>query len=267
MRTVILAGGLGTRLQEETTIKPKPMVEIGGHPMLWHIMKCYEKHGFNEFVVALGYKGEVIKDYFMHYRSRAHSLTVCLRSGEIELHGRDDCEDWKVHLVDTGTNAQTGARVRRAAQFAGEETFMLTYGDGVSNVDLTKLLAFHRSHGKLATMTAVRPPARFGGIRFDGDAIAHFEEKPQLGEGWINGGFFVLEPEVRNYIEEGDASIFEREPLERLASEGQLMAYRHEGFWQCMDTLRDVQMLENLWQSGQAPWAAANNANGNEVGR
>jgi glucose-1-phosphate cytidylyltransferase len=266
MRTVILAGGLGSRLQEETTLKPKPMVEIGGHPMLWHIMKCYERHNFNEFVVALGYKGEVIKDYFMHYRSRAHSLTVCLRSGETELHGRDDCEDWKVHLLDTGANVQTGTRVKRAQQYIGDETFMLTYGDGVSNVDLTKVLEFHRSHGKLATLTAVRPPARFGGIRFDGDAVMHFEEKPQIGEGWINGGFFVLEPGVRDYIGDDPLTIFEREPLERLAEEGQLMAYRHEGFWQCMDTLRDVQLLESLWQSGQAPWITENPVP-NEVAR
>ena len=201
-----------------------------------------------------GYKAEVIKDYFLHYRSRAHSLTVCLRSGEVELHGRDDCEDWTVHLLDTGLHIQTGGRVKQASQFIGDETFMLTYGDGVSNVDIGKLLEFHKSHGKLATLTAVRPPARFGGIRFDGDAIAHFEEKPQIGEGWINGGFFVLEPGVRDYISDDPKCIFEREPLEKLAADGQLMAYRHEGFWQCMDTLRDVELLESLWQSGDAPW-------------
>jgi glucose-1-phosphate cytidylyltransferase len=254
MRAVILAGGLGTRLQEETTVRPKPMVEIGGQPILWHIMNSYAHHGISEFVLALGYKGEVIKDYFIHYRSRAHSLSVCLRSGEVELHGRDDCEDWKVHLIDTGLHTLTGGRVRRAAQFIGQEPFMLTYGDGVSDVNIRELLEFHKSHGKLATMTAVRPPARFGGISFDGDAVMHFEEKPQIGEGWINGGFFVLEPGVIDYISQDDSCIFERDPLERLAQDGQLMAFKHDGFWQCMDTLRDVQLLEHLWQNGQAPW-------------
>lgn len=257
MKTVILAGGLGTRLQEETTIKPKPMVEIGGQPVLWHIMKSYAHYDINEFVIALGYKAEIIKDYFMHYRSRAHSLTVCLHSGDIELHGRAECEDWKVHLLDTGLNTMTGGRVKRAAEFIGNQPFMMTYGDGVCDIDIHRLLEFHKRHGKKATLTAVRPPARFGGIRFDGDAVMHFEEKPQIGEGWINGGFMVLQPEVRDYID-GDSTIFEREPLERLAAEGQLMAYRHDGFWQCMDTLRDVQLLESLWQSGEAPWKPSN---------
>ncbi|HVF67315.1 MAG TPA: glucose-1-phosphate cytidylyltransferase [Pyrinomonadaceae bacterium] len=256
MRTVILAGGLGTRLQEETTVKPKPMAEVGGKPILWHIMKLYAAHGFDEFVVALGYKSEVIKDYFLNYRYQASDLTVRLSTGDVTV--RDGkCEDWTVHLVETGLQTQTGGRVKRAAPFVGGETFMMTYGDGVSNVDIKSLLAFHRSHGRLATVTAVRPPARFGGMKFEGDLVAHFEEKPQIGEGWINGGFFVLEPAVADYIE-GDETVFEREPLERLADEGQLVAYRHDGFWQCMDTLRDLRLLEGLWQSGNAPWEVWN---------
>ncbi len=257
MKAVILAGGLGTRLQEETSTRPKPMVEVGGFPMLWHIMKCYEHFGVSEFVVALGYKGDFIKDYFLNYRARSHSMSVCLRSGEVEMHQRDEndqIENWNLHLLDTGASTMTGGRIAKAAKFIGHEAFMVTYGDGVSDVDIAKLLAFHKSHGKLATMTAVRPPSRFGGIGLEGDAITHFEEKPQIGEGWINGGFFVLEPGVMDYIGEDPNCVFEREPLEKLASDGQLMAYRHEGFWQCMDTIRDVQLLESLWQSGQAPW-------------
>ena len=248
----ILAGGFGTRLSEETALKPKPMVEIGRQPILWHIMKIYSSYGFNEFVIALGYKGEVTKDYFLNYRFRASSLTIRLNRGEIAVCD-GDCEDWTVHLLDTGLHTQTGGRVKRVAQSIGNETFMLTYGDGVANVDVNRLLAFHRSHGRLATVTAVRPPARFGGLSFDGDRVVRFEEKPQIGEGWINGGFFVLEPGVLDYIESDDI-IFEREPLERLAQDGQLVAYRHDDFWQCMDTLRDVRLLESLWQEGNAPW-------------
>jgi glucose-1-phosphate cytidylyltransferase len=248
----VLAGGLGTRLQEETTMRPKPMVEVGGYPLLYHIMKIYAAHGFQEFVIALGYKGELIKDYFLKYRMHRSSLTVRLCSGEVTVHD-GECEDWIVHLLDTGLHTQTGGRVKRVATFLDVDTFMLTYGDGVANVDIQRLLAYHRAHGRLATVTAVRPPARFGGIRLDGDLVADFVEKPRIGEGWINGGFFVLERGVIDYID-GDDTAFEREPLERLAADGQLIAYRHEGFWQCMDTLRDLRKLEELWASGNAPW-------------
>jgi glucose-1-phosphate cytidylyltransferase len=252
MKTVILAGGLGTRLSEETTVKPKPMVEIGGKPILWHIMKHYAAYGYKEFVIALGYKGEIIKDYFINYHYRARSLSVDLKSGAVTAH-RADGDDWVVHLIDTGIDTMTGGRIKRAARFIGNEPFMLTYGDGLCNVNLHALVAFHRKHHKLATLTAVRPPARFGQLLFDGSQVARFEEKPQVGEGWINGGFFVLQPEIVDYIDD-DATYWEREPLERLSSQGQLAAYRHETFWQCMDTVRDVQLLEKLWQEGNAPW-------------
>jgi len=252
MKVVILCGGLGTRLREATEIRPKPLVNIGEHPVLWHLMKIYASHGFNEFVLALGYKGDVIKDYFLNYRARASSLTIKLDSDDVVV--RDSsCEDWTVHLLDTGLHTQTGGRVKRTAPLVGNETFMLTYGDGVANVDLKRLLAYHRSHKRLVTVTAVRPPARFGGLAFEGDLVTHFEEKPQIGEGWINGGFFVFEPQALDYIE-GDETPLERGPLERLAEDRQLVAYRHEDFWQCMDTLRDVQLLESLWQGGDAPW-------------
>lgn len=252
MKVAILAGGLGTRLSEETGLKPKPMVEIGGYPMLWHIMKSYATYGFKEFVVALGYKGEVIKDFFVHYRHRTNSVTVDLASGDVTVHDGER-DDWTVHLLDTGLLTQTGGRVKKLAQFIGREPFMLTYGDGVANIDFAQLLAFHQSHGKLATVTAVRPPSRFGGIAFEGNRVAHFTEKPQIGEGWINGGFFVLEPEVAEYVVH-DGVIWEREPMEQLVADGQLVAYRHDSFWQCMDTLRDVRLLEEMWQEGNAPW-------------
>ncbi len=252
MKVVILAGGLGTRLQEETLLRPKPMVEIGGKPLLWHILCGYAAFGFREFVVALGYRGEVIKNYFLNYRQQTSSLTVCLRTGEVKVHDAAS-DDWVVHLLETGVETQTGGRIRRVLKFIGKETFMLTYGDGVSNVDINTLLGFHRSQGRLATVTAVRPPSRFGGLWFQGDLVARFEEKPQIGEGWINGGFFVLEPAVADYID-GEDVLWEREPMERLAKNQQLAAYRHQGFWQCMDTLRDVRLLESLWQTGKAPW-------------
>lgn len=252
MKVCILAGGLGTRLSEETSVKPKPMVEIGGQPILWHIMKGYATFGFKEFVIALGYKGDIIKDYFVNYRLRNHSLTVTLSSGEVAVHDGETL-DWIVHLLDTGSDTQTGGRVKRLAEYVGNETFMLTYGDGVANLNIAALLEFHRRQGKLATVTAVRPPARFGNMTLDKDSVIRFEEKPQIGEGWINGGFFVLEPGIANYIE-SDATLWEQEPMERLAADGQLAAFRHTGFWQCMDTLRDKRLLDTLWQTGEAPW-------------
>lgn len=252
MKVVILAGGLGTRLQEETTVRPKPMVQIGGRPILWHIMSIYAAHGYKEFIVALGYKGEVIKDYFLNYYFLRGSLSIDLDGGHVRVHDTVR-EDWVVHLVDTGVHTQTGGRIKRLGPWIGDETFMMTYGDGVANISIEQLATFHRSQGRLATITAVRPPARFGGLSFDGDLVADFVEKPQIGEGWINGGFFVLEPGVLDYIA-GDHVTFEREPLERLANDGQLGAYKHDGFWQCMDTLRDVRLLESLWQRGNAPW-------------
>ncbi|MFZ3385424.1 MAG: glucose-1-phosphate cytidylyltransferase [Candidatus Methanoperedens sp.] len=252
MKVAILAGGYGTRLAEETEIRPKPLVEIGGKPILWHIMMHYAHYGFKDFVIALGYKGEAIKKYMVDYCSLNSDLTIDLKSGKIEADGGYK-PDWKVKLVDTGTNTQTGGRIKRLAKHLGNETFMLTWGDGVSDVNLKDLLAFHRSHGKLATLTAVRPPARYGHLKFDNNRITEFTEKPQTGEGWINGAFFVLEPGVFDYIT-GDEIVWEKEPLEGLARDGQLMAYQHTSFWQCMDTLREKYILEKLWQSGKAPW-------------
>lgn len=252
MKTVILAGGLGTRLSEETEIRPKPMVEIGGRPILWHIMKLYAHHGLNEFVLALGYKGEVIKRFVLDYLDLDGSLTVTLRDRTVERHDRH-AEDWRIHLADTGVLTQTGGRLKRLGRLLRDGTFMMTYGDGVSDLDVGKLLAFHRGHGRMATLTAVRPPARYGGLTFEGDRVTEFVEKPQSGEGWVNGGFYVLEPGVLDYIA-GDDMPWEHDPLARLASEGELMAYRHESFWQSMDTLRDKRLLESLWAGGQAPW-------------
>ncbi len=252
MKVGILAGGLGTRLSEETIEKPKPMVEIGGKPILWHIMMHYSHYGFTNFAIALGYKAEVIKKYMVDYCSLNSNLTVNLRNGDVKMHGGYK-PDWTVDLVDTGLYTNTGGRIKRLAPYMGNETFMLTWGDGVSDLNLRDLLAFHRSHGKLATLTAVHPPARFGHLELDGDQIAEFSEKPQTREGWINGAFFVLEPGVFDYIE-GDNTQWEKEPLENLAKDGQLMAYRYTGFWQCMDTLRDKRRLESLWTNGNAPW-------------
>ena len=251
VKVAILAGGLGSRIQEETEIKPKPMVEIGGRPILWHIMKHYGRFGHHDFVIALGYKGEVIKRFMLDYCSFEGGLTVRMGDGSYSLHDAPR-EDWRVNLIDTGHDTATGGRIKRLAPHLGDSTFMLTWGDGVSDIDLDKLLAFHRSHGKLATLTAVRPPARFGHLELEDDTVCDFSEKPQIGEGWINGAFFVLEPAVFDYIE-GDATQFERAPLEELAKDGQLMAYRHYDFWQCMDTVRDRKRLEDLW-AGDAPW-------------
>ncbi|MEE8451728.1 MAG: glucose-1-phosphate cytidylyltransferase [Thermoguttaceae bacterium] len=253
MKVGILAGGVGSRLAEETESKPKPMVEIGGKPILWHIMKHYSHHGFDQFAIALGYKGECIKQYMIDYYSLSGNLVVNCRNGNVSAENRNHLEDWTVELVDTGQKTATGGRIKRLAPHLGKETFMLTWGDGVSNVDLRKLLEFHRSHGRLATITAVRPPARFGKLTLEENRVVDFSEKPQLDEGWINGAFFVLEPEVFDYID-GDDTQWEKEPLERLAADGQLMAYKHDSFWQCMDTLRDRLLLESLWQSGDASW-------------
>lgn len=252
MKVVILAGGLGTRLQEETAVRPKPMVEIGGRPMLWHIMHLYAHHGLNQFVVALGYKAEMVREYFSRYHQISRDLSLDLATGKVTSHGAMT-EDWKLDLIYTGQLTQTGGRIKRLKEWIGNDTFCLTYGDGVGDIDITKLVAFHKSHGKLATVTAVRPPARFGGIELKGDTVVSFAEKNQTTEGWINGGFFVLEPKVLDYIA-ADDTIWERGPLERLASEGNLRAFRHEGFWCPMDTIRDKNLLEAQWESGNAPW-------------
>ncbi len=252
MKVAILAGGQGTRLAEETAVRPKPMVEIGGRPILWHIMKHYTHYGFTEFVIALGYKGECIKRYFLDYAALEADLTIDLRTRAVRYH-QAECSDWVVDLIDTGESTGTGGRIRRLKPHIGDGTFMVTWGDGVSDVDLHGLLAFHRSHGRLATMTVVRPPGRFGCVVLDGPRIAEFREKPAKGENWINGAFFVLEPGVFDYID-GDPTMFEQEPLERLAADGELMAYRHSSFWQCMDTIRDKALLQALWEEPQPPW-------------
>jgi glucose-1-phosphate cytidylyltransferase len=251
MKTVILAGGFGSRLSEETSLKPKPMVEIGGKPMLWHIMNIYGHYGFNDFVIALGYKGELIKEYFLNYYNFQSDLTISLKNGEVSA--QKNCNrDWLVHLVDTGANSLTGGRLNRLKEQVGSSTFMMTYGDGVCSVDIGKLVAFHKSHGKLATVTAVRPTARFGGMILDGEKVVEFKEKPQAGEGWINGGFFVFEPGIFDYLQ-SDSTVLESDPMENLVSDGQLRSFRHDGFWQCMDTIRDRSHLEELWQS-DPPW-------------
>lgn len=252
MKVVILAGGLGTRLSEETELRPKPMIEIGGRPILWHILKHYSEFGFKEFVIALGYKGEVIKQFFRDYHALNGDMTVRLVDGAVSRHV-EERDDWTVHLIDTGLHTQTGGRVGRLRRLLGDEPFMLTYGDGVCNINLRELLAFHKRCGTCATVSAVRPPARFGGLIFDGDLVSEFTEKPQIGEGWINGGFMVFQPEVFDYIT-GDDTSLETDTLETLARERRLAAYRHEGFWQCMDTLRDKRQLEQLWRDASAPW-------------
>ncbi len=252
MKVVILAGGLGTRLSEETVSKPKPMVEIGEHPIIWHIMKHYSHFGFKEFYVALGYMGDVIKRYFLDYYTTNPDISINLSNGDIQVHNKV-LEDWLVHLIDTGIDTMKGGRIKRLEPWLKNDTFMVTYGDGVCDVNLKDLLRFHKSHGRLATVTAVRPPARFGGLVIDGDLVSDFSEKPQSGEGWINGGFQVFEPGVFDYLD-GDDTSLEYHTLERLAADGQLAAYRHDRFWQCMDTLRDKYLLENLWQSGKPPW-------------
>lgn len=253
MKTVILAGGFGTRLSEETNSRPKPMVEIGGKPILWHIMNIYSAFGMNEFIICLGYKGEIIKEYFLNFYTFNNDLTIDLKTGETTIHGGNQ-PNWKVHLIDTGLYTQTGGRLKRVRNWIeGEEAFMFTYGDGVGDININELLAFHKSHSKLATVTTVRSPARFGRIKFDKNQVVEFYEKPQEAEGWINGGFFVLNPKVIDYIE-NDETDWERIPVERLAYDGQLMGYRHYGFWSCMDTLKEKKYLEELWNSNKAPW-------------
>jgi glucose-1-phosphate cytidylyltransferase len=252
MKVVILAGGLGTRLSEETEKRPKPLVEVGGYPILWHVMKHYSHYGFNDFVIALGYKGEMIKKFFVDYLNFKCNLNVDFSSGNIGVLERSP-EKWKVELIDTGLETLTGGRLKRLEQWLYDEPFMLTYGDGVSNIDLIELLDLHKSQNRIATITAVRPPARFGGLTLDGSSVTEFSEKPQIGEGWINGGFMVFEPAVMDCIE-GDDTILEAHTLGRLARDKQLSAFRHEGFWQCIDTLRDLKLLNKIWSEGSPPW-------------
>ena len=252
MKVVILAGGLGTRLSEETEVRPKPMVEIGGMPILWHIIKIYSTQGFNEFIICLGYKGYIIKEYFANYFLHLSDVTIELATGKINVHNCKS-EDIKLTLIDTGISTQTGGRIKRVSEYIGSETFMLTYGDGLADINIKDLLNFHKKNKKLATVTAVRPPGRFGSLILKNNEVLRFEEKP-LGDGsWINGGFFVLEPEVLNYIKD-DNTFWEREPMTKLALDGQLSAYKHLGFWKPMDTIRDRTELQNLWDSGKAPW-------------
>jgi glucose-1-phosphate cytidylyltransferase len=253
MKVVILAGGLGTRLAEETEFKPKPMVEIGGKPILWHIMKIYSHYGFNEFVICLGYKGYLIKEYFLNYNVHMSSVTIDVGTGTVTTH-ESTAEPWKVTLVDTGDVTMTGGRIKRVREFIGNEDFCLTYGDGVATVDINGLVALHKASGKKATVTSVQPPGRFGSLNIDdGNVVRSFLEKPVGEGGWINGGFFVLKPDVLDYIE-GDATIFEQQPLRKLATDGELVAHKHTGFWHSMDTLRDRQVLESMWATGKAPW-------------
>ncbi len=253
MKVVVLAGGLGTRLSEETSLRPKPMVEIGGKPILWHIMKIYAQHGLNDFIVCLGYRGYMIKEYFSNYSLHSSDVTFDMRSDRVEVHSRS-CEPWRITLVDTGAETQTGGRLKRVRSYLKDETsFCFTYGDGLGNIDLGALKRFHDRHGDLASVTAVRPAGRFGALGLDGETVTAFHEKPEDEGGWINGGFFILSPQVIDLIE-GDSTIWERAPMERLAEMGALHAYRHDGFWQPMDTLRDKDLLESLWQAGKAPW-------------
>lgn len=252
MKAVILAGGLGTRISEETSTRPKPMIEIGGKPILWHIMKTYSSHGIHDFIICCGYKGYVIKEYFANYFLHMSDVTFDMESNKMEVHQRS-AEPWKVTLVDTGDETMTGGRIKRVANYIGNEDFCCTYGDGVGDIDITRLVAFHKHHGKLATLTATQPPGRFGALELSGIDILKIQEKPRGDGSWINGGFFVLSPKVLDYIE-GDQTLWEKEPLERLALSGQLSAYLHHGFWQPMDTLRDKAHLEELWADRKAPW-------------
>ena len=251
MKVILLAGGFGTRLSEYTESIPKPMVTVGGRPIIWHIMRIYADFGHKDFYLALGYKAEVIKEYFLHYRTMNANFTVDLGTGVVHPHQTEKI-DWSVTLVDTGLDTMTGGRVKRLQSFIGNETFMLTYGDGVADIDLDAVLKFHKSHGKMVTLSAVRPAARFGDLEFDGDRVSSFQEKSQLHEGWINGGFFIIEPQIFDLIDD-DSQMFEREPLERAVAAGELMAFKHQGFWHCMDTIRDRDLLESMWEK-DAPW-------------
>lgn len=253
MKVVILAGGTGSRLSEETQLKPKPMITVGGNPMLWHIMKMYSAFGLREFIICCGYRGYAIKEYFANYQLHRSDVTIDLASNKIEIH-KTNAEPWKVTLVDTGEDTMTGGRLKRVAPYLGKEPFCFTYGDGVADIDIAKLMAFHKKQDRLATITCVQPPGRFGAVVLQEDKVARFQEKPRGDGGMINGGFFVLSPKVLDYIKD-DASVWEQKPLKELARKGQLSAYRHDGFWQCMDTVRDRNYLEELWASGKAPWA------------
>ena len=254
MKVLILAGGMGTRLSEETNLIPKPMVEIDGKPILWHIMKIYSAYGYNDFIILLGYKGYVIKEYFANYFLHKSDVTFNMKENKMTIH-EEHCEPWNVTLIDTGLHTMTGGRVKRAQKYVGNEPFMLTYGDGVSDIDIGKLVEYHKAHGKAATMTSVQPEGRFGALVFNGDGeVTSFAEKPKGDGSWINAGFFVCEPKVFDYITEGDSTIFERSPLENLAKDGQLYTYHHDGFWKCMDTLRDKQQLQAMCDEGNAPW-------------
>lgn len=252
MKAVILAGGFGTRISEESHLRPKPMIEIGGRPILWHIMKMYSRHGINDFIICLGYKGYIIKEYFSNYFLHMSDVTFRMQANEIDIH-QHSVEPWNVTLVDTGEKSMTGGRLKRVASYLGDETFCFTYGDGVSDIDISALIAYHRDHGRKATVTAIQPPGRYGSLVIDNGAVPQFQEKPAGDGTWINGGFFVLEPEVLEYID-GDATVWEQEPLQRLAREGQLSAYKHTGFWQAMDTLREKNLLEDMWTSERALW-------------
>lgn len=252
MRAVILAGGLGTRISEESHLRPKPMIEIGGKPILWHIMKIYSHYGVNDFVICLGYKGYMIKEYFSNYFLHMSDVTFCMRKNKMEIHQKF-AEPWKITLVDTGEHTMTGGRLKRVEQYIKDETFCFTYGDGVSDINIADLISFHKSTGRKATVTSIQPPGRYGALHIEEGAVNRFQEKPAGDGAWINGGFFVLEPDVLNYIN-GDNTVWEQQPLQALALNGQLAAYQHQGFWQAMDTLREKNLLEELWSSGKAPW-------------
>jgi len=252
MKVIILAGGLGTRISEESHLRPKPMIEVGGKPIIWHIMKMYSSHGVNDFVICLGYKGYVIKEYFSNYFLHMSDVTFSMSDNSMEIH-QEFVEPWKVTLIDTGEQTMTGGRIKRVAEYVKDETFCLTYGDGVSDINISELIAFHKLSGRQATVTAIQPPGRFGVLNIDNGAVNHFKEKPAGDGAWVNGGFFVMEPSVLQYID-GDDTVWEQQPLQRLAAKGQLSAYQHEGFWQPMDTLRDKTLLEELWSGDKAPW-------------